>query len=1121
MKKIITALALFCLIFYTLFSKGVLAQGFNSITTADGLYLVAVGNTGKLYRSATGGSTWTSFTNGALNMNCAASFGNDVWIASNNGTVYKTLRTNSPIFTYTIGSAGSLNGVVCIDANTGYVCGDGGAVYKSVNGGVNWTSSSSGIGSTKLNSIAFRDANNGVTAGNNGEIYVTNDGGSSWSSQTSGTTRNLLKIKYFNDNLVATGEYGTLLTYAGAAWTSVITRTNTDVRGIAGISMSDVHVCGGGGFIRNNRSGNSKFLNFEVNPMMANLTDIIYHDYNRGWAVSSLNSVIIYTTNAGANWLMPSGSTVNYTWVSKLSGSNFLGNNLSMHPNDRNTMFVVFGNQVYRSLNRGENWSAVGVAMPGGGTPHSFFVSPLDTNIWLCANESSPDYVVRTTNYGAGWNIILQDNFSNYGQPLEIDQNNPSTFYFAPDGGGFWKSTDNGATFNEISGNYPFRSPCEILVTWDSSEIIILGDGVTSAGEAAKMFKSSNGGINWTKMDSVSSSETPSMCNTVFDKGLIWCTEWSGSNIYKSTDYGNDFSLHHNTGFSGWGSDISREDPTLIITGSWGNAATLSTNGGTNWVGLSSGLNGHGGGIIIPDRGYVIAQQGSNVYKLNIVYTDNPASSNIDVQVISVGSSGSQIYPSPTIIPSGVVRNNNGADPATFTVTRKITPGNYVSTKTISNLGPSASTSVTFDPWTFNSGTTYTIKDSVYIASDVNILNDVLSGSITPYVGASVFILNEAYNGAFPPSGWSFQFTGTNYWIYNAASAYGLGVGSAEYNYWNSSAGTIQSMLTPNFTSTLAGDSLEFDRAYASYNSTNARDSLIIETSNNGGSTYTTLFRMYGIRTATIGGANVLNTTPSVGGEYFPSPNHWVKKKLGLPAGTNKIKFRARSGFGNNLFLDSMRIISSTIYTQMNLKLTPEGLFNGSTLNIRDTVRTYLRNTVSPFAKVDSSVSVIDSVTLTTPCVFKNTPTGTYFIQIIHRNGLESWSKTGGQSITNGITSFYDFTSDQSQTYGNNSKLISGAWCFFSGDVNHDGSIDGSDLSSIDNDASNFLSGYVVTDLNGDGIVDGSDLLIADNNASNFVTKLTPEFSPQDVNSKVELIKKRNAEFYKSNINKK
>ena len=59
-------------------------------------------------------------------------------------------------------------------------------------------------------------------------------------------------------------------------------------------------------------------------------------------------------------------------------------------------------------------------------------------------------------------------------------------------------------------------------------------------------------------------------------------------------------------------------------------------------------------------------------------------------------------------------------------------------------------------------------------------------------------------------------------------------------------------------------------------------------------------------------------------------------------------------------------------------------------------------------------------------------------------------------------------------------------------DVSHDGTVDLTDLISIDNDASAFVGGYVNTDLNGDGSVDLSDLILVDNNASAFVGKIVP-----------------------------
>lgn len=171
----------------------------------------------------------------------------------------------------------------------------------------------------------------------------------------------------------------------------------------------------------------------------------------------------------------------------------------------------------------------------------------------------------------------------------------------------------------------------------------------------------------------------------------------------------------------------------------------------------------------------------------------------------------------------------------------------------------------------------------------------------------------------------------------------------------------------------------------------------------------------------------------------------------------------------------------------------PEGYFeNGANkLNKRDTLTAYLRNSSSPFQIVDSAKSVIDSLTFTGTFIYNNTPAGNYYIALFHRNSLETWSRLP-QPITSGASAAYDFTASIDKAYGNNLILKNGKYCIFSGDVNTDGTIDVSDLGLIDNDASNFISGYVDTDVNGDNFVDVSDLTIADNNVINFISKITP-----------------------------
>ncbi|MDZ4711660.1 MAG: YCF48-related protein [bacterium] len=618
MKHIILMIAVIILFLIT--GTDTFSQGFNSVSTPDGVNVIAAGNAGKIYRSTNGGNTWASYNQGAVDFKSVTSYDNNVWIAGSDGKVYKTLKTVSIINPIETGTTGSINSICFINNDIGYLCGDGGIVYKTINGGMNWSPSNAGISNVKLNSISFADLQNGIAAGNNGTLFITGDAGQTWNLEVTGTTRNLLKSKYFSDGMAVTGEYGVLLTkQTSSPWMSVNTRISTDITGITGQDVNNIHVCGGGGFIRNNKNGSSKFLNFETNPMLANLVDIFYYDNDIAFAVSSLNYAIIRTTNSGQSWELPSGTNVVFQWQTKLSSASGIGNNLCIHPNDRNAMFVAYGSKVFVSRDRGNTWLQIATMTGTGitnGRAHSFYVSPVDTNIWMAAIDNvSTDKVVRSSDYGVTWSIVHQQNFSAYGQPLEMDQNDPNTYYFVPDGGGFWKSVNNGLTFTQIS-SYAFLSPCDIIVMWDSSNVLYIGESSPS-----RVYKSSNSGVNWQIVLTSTGSEIPSMSNSVFDKSIAYATTFS-TLLWKSSNHGNNWSNILSQPGSGWGSDLCREDPGVYLYGTYsGSTAYLTTNSGASFGTSSITGSGAGAGIIVPERGYMLAQQTSGLQKLNITYT--------------------------------------------------------------------------------------------------------------------------------------------------------------------------------------------------------------------------------------------------------------------------------------------------------------------------------------------------------------------------------------------------------------------------------------------------------------------------------------------------------------------
>ena len=179
----------------------------------------------------------------------------------------------------------------------------------------------------------------------------------------------------------------------------------------------------------------------------------------------------------------------------------------------------------------------------------------------------------------------------------------------------------------------------------------------------------------------------------------------------------------------------------------------------------------------------------------------------------------------------------------------------------------------------------------------------------------------------------------------------------------------------------------------------------------------------------------------------------------------------------------------------LNLSMLIQGFYILSTDTIRrDTVKVFLRDTLSPFAKIDSAKGFLNTNGTAAVKFTKAQNSRKYYLQIKHRNSIETWSKSGGV-IFNSFLSTYDLRTGSSQAYGNNLIQVNSSpvrYAIYSGDVTQDGAVDASDVSAVDNGALNSLSGYVITDVTGDNYTDAADISIVDNNALNSVSVISP-----------------------------
>lgn len=345
----------------------------------------------------------------------------------------------------------------------------------------------------------------------------------------------------------------------------------------------------------------------------------------------------------------------------------------------------------------------------------------------------------------------------------------------------------------------------------------------------------------------------------------------------------------------------------------------------------------------------------------------------------------------------------------------------------------------------------------------------------------------------FPPANFFEEFSGTNYWARYNPTAYGIGgSGSAKFNSWTADSGTIQSIVTNNFPAAAANTYLTFDNAYAPWSGGNI-DSLIIEASSDFGVNYNVLSQLWGGLGTEAG---PLNTVFSGGGQFTPENDQWANKIFLLPVGTNKIKFRARSGSGNDIWIDNICVQTLDVpSSSASIICMPQGFYRPLPFfqTIQDTVRTYLCRTDFPNIKVDSAISYL-SANAVASSPYTRVLSGNYYIVVSHRNCIETWSKSGGELYTRGSTLSFNFINPVNQSYNNNQALVDPFpyYGMFGGDVNRDNTVDLADLSQIENAAANYTIGYVIQDVTGDNFVDLSDQLIADNNSYNFVMRQAP-----------------------------
>lgn len=181
--------------------------------TRSGAKVVAVGPTGRIYRTMDAGNTWNEISSGTLvSLNAGAGMPQGpAWIIGDSGTILRSVDGVSwiPVQSATIAN---LYGIAERDFTHIFVVGAAGTILKSTDGGVSWDTRESGTSATlRAISISKESDDHLIAVGSGGVVLKSVDGGESW-CQLEVTSVDLYSAEAVSDNeFLVCGAGGLLL----------------------------------------------------------------------------------------------------------------------------------------------------------------------------------------------------------------------------------------------------------------------------------------------------------------------------------------------------------------------------------------------------------------------------------------------------------------------------------------------------------------------------------------------------------------------------------------------------------------------------------------------------------------------------------------------------------------------------------------------------------------------------------------------------------------------------------------------------------------------------------------------------------------------------------------------
>lgn len=461
-----------------LYSNGKLFAG----SIANSYYSTDNGNTWQKLNGIEGKTVYLFLLKGT---SILAATNNGVYISTDNGVSWNS--SSSGMTSLNIVSLANLG-------NNIYAASDdyssAGKLYKSTNNGLSWTIS--------VNSIPFKSiyvSGSNIFAGSAGNgIYLSTNEGNNWSTINEGLTNLFVYgIAGLGSEIFAGTNSGIFKsTNNGANWFS----SNTGITNnyIMSLGVSGIYIFAGTSSNLYLSTNNGGLWNEVMNGLpAANYNSVFSYGANL-YAGSSCG--VYFTTNNGTIWtpkvngisglnitnIIYSGGVIyagtNGVYKTTNNGDSWVNaglsnRNINLMTAIGSNLFAVTNSDFYMSTNSGANW--ILKASPGNGCQ---CITTSGNTLFIAAFDKG---VNRTTNFGDTWDTV------NYGLPthdITAMGSYNGVIYAGTYGEGTFKSTDNGITWTSINFVGHIMG-----FAFDGDNIMV--------GRCDSVFRTSNGGINW------------------------------------------------------------------------------------------------------------------------------------------------------------------------------------------------------------------------------------------------------------------------------------------------------------------------------------------------------------------------------------------------------------------------------------------------------------------------------------------------------------------------------------------------------------------------------------------------------------------------------------------------